>query len=174
MLKAFEWEVVVVDEAHRLKNNNSKLFQVLSTYKTTHRLLLTGTPLQNSTRLILCADISDLSELFYLLHFLSPAQFNNLENFQSEFSNLTKEDQIAKLHKLLSNHLLRRVKHDVMQKLIPPKTELIVPVELTDLQKQYYKAILTRNYQVLNRGQKGTVSLLSIHCKSLPLLSQIS
>lgn len=61
-LKPFQWEVLVVDEAHRyiivivlsyfynyrLKNNNSKLFQVLSTYKTKFRLLLTGTPLQNN------------------------------------------------------------------------------------------------------------------------------
>lgn len=44
-LRKFHWETMVVDEAHRLKNNESKFFKIASTIKTKHKLLLTGTPL---------------------------------------------------------------------------------------------------------------------------------
>jgi SNF2 family DNA or RNA helicase len=64
VLSSVDWEVLVVDEAHRLKNNQSKFFQVLSQYKVKYRLLLTGTPLQNN-----------LEELFNLLNFLSAKDF---------------------------------------------------------------------------------------------------
>lgn len=46
VLRKFDWATLVVDEGHRLKNKESKLFQTLKTYATTHRILLTGTPLQ--------------------------------------------------------------------------------------------------------------------------------
>lgn len=46
VLRKFEWATLIVDEGHRLKNKESKLFQTLKTYATTHRILLTGTPLQ--------------------------------------------------------------------------------------------------------------------------------
>lgn len=63
-LGSVDWKVLVVDEAHRLKNNQSKFFRVLAQYKIDYKLLLTGTPLQNN-----------LEELFHLLNFLSPDNF---------------------------------------------------------------------------------------------------
>lgn len=86
-----------------------------------------------------------------------------MTEFETEFASLNKEEQIAKLHKMLGPHLLRRLKADVM-KALPPKSEIIVRVDLTPLQKQFYRAILTRNFEVLNRGNARTsqVSLLNI------------
>jgi len=73
--------------------------------------------------------------------------FSSLEKFESEFPSLEKEEQVKKLHALLAPHMLRRVKEDVKLK-IPPKSEFIVRVELSRVQKELYRAILTKNYQV--------------------------
>uniref|UniRef100_A0A6Q2X3Y5 DNA helicase n=1 Tax=Esox lucius TaxID=8010 RepID=A0A6Q2X3Y5_ESOLU len=150
-LKSIDWACLVVDEAHRLKNNQSKFFRRLNDYKIDHKLLLTGTPLQNN-----------LEELFHLLNFLTPNRFNNLEGFLEEFADISKEDQIKKLHDLLGPHMLRRLKADVFKNM-PAKTELIVRVELSPMQKKYYKLILTRNFEALNsKGGGNQVSLLNI------------
>uniref|UniRef100_A0A6I8PM44 Chromodomain helicase DNA binding protein 3 n=1 Tax=Ornithorhynchus anatinus TaxID=9258 RepID=A0A6I8PM44_ORNAN len=150
-LGSIRWACLVVDEAHRLKNNQSKFFRVLNGYKIDHKLLLTGTPLQNN-----------LEELFHLLNFLTPERFHNLEGFLEEFADISKEDQIKKLHDLLGPHMLRRLKADVFKNM-PAKTELIVRVELSPMQKKYYKYILTRNFEALNsRGGGNQVSLLNI------------
>ncbi|XP_069502400.1 chromodomain-helicase-DNA-binding protein 3 isoform X4 [Ambystoma mexicanum] len=150
-LGSIRWACLVVDEAHRLKNNQSKFFRILNGYKIDHKLLLTGTPLQNN-----------LEELFHLLNFLTPERFNNLDGFLEEFADISKEDQIKKLHDLLGPHMLRRLKADVFKNM-PAKTELIVRVELSNMQKKYYKFILTRNFEALNsRGGGNQVSLLNI------------
>uniref|UniRef100_A0A671REJ7 Chromodomain-helicase-DNA-binding protein 4-like n=1 Tax=Sinocyclocheilus anshuiensis TaxID=1608454 RepID=A0A671REJ7_9TELE len=151
ILGSIDWACLVVDEAHRLKNNQSKFFRVLNNYPLQHKLLLTGTPLQNN-----------LEELFHLLNFLTPERFNNLEGFLEEFADIAKEDQIKKLHDMLGPHMLRRLKADVF-KHMPSKTELILRVELSPMQKKYYKYILTRNFEALNtRGGGNQVSLLNV------------
>ncbi|XP_018079795.1 chromodomain helicase DNA binding protein 4 L homeolog isoform X1 [Xenopus laevis] len=151
VLGSIDWACLVVDEAHRLKNNQSKFFRVLNGYPLQHKLLLTGTPLQNN-----------LEELFHLLNFLTPERFNNLEGFLEEFADIAKEDQIKKLHDMLGPHMLRRLKADVFKNM-PSKTELIVRVELSPMQKKYYKFILTRNFEALNtRGGGNQVSLLNV------------
>ncbi|XP_041868076.1 chromodomain-helicase-DNA-binding protein 4a [Melanotaenia boesemani] len=150
-LGSIDWACLVVDEAHRLKNNQSKFFRVLNNYSLQHKLLLTGTPLQNN-----------LEELFHLLNFLTPERFNNLEVFLEEFADIAKEDQIKKLHDMLGPHMLRRLKADVF-KHMPSKTELIVRVELSPMQKKYYKFILTKNFEALNtKGGGNQVSLLNV------------
>ncbi|XP_028281494.1 chromodomain-helicase-DNA-binding protein 4a isoform X3 [Parambassis ranga] len=151
VLGSIDWACLVVDEAHRLKNNQSKFFRVLNNYSLQHKLLLTGTPLQNN-----------LEELFHLLNFLTPERFNNLEVFLEEFADIAKEDQIKKLHDMLGPHMLRRLKADVF-KHMPSKTELIVRVELSPMQKKYYKFILTKNFEALNtKGGGNQVSLLNV------------
>uniref|UniRef100_A0A4W5NAR0 Uncharacterized protein n=1 Tax=Hucho hucho TaxID=62062 RepID=A0A4W5NAR0_9TELE len=151
VLGSIDWACLVVDEAHRLKNNQSKFFRILNNYPLQHKLLLTGTPLQNN-----------LEELFHLLNFLTPVRFNNLEGFLEEFADIAKEDQIKKLHDMLGPHMLRRLKADVF-KHMPSKTELILRVELSPMQKKYYKFILTRNFDALNtRGGGNQVSLLNV------------
>lgn len=150
-LSSIDWQMLVVDEAHRLKNNQSKFFRVLNSYRLNHKLLLTGTPLQNN-----------LEELFHLLNFLSPENFNDLPCFLNEFADIAKEEQVQKLHDMLGPHLLRRLKADVL-KGMPSKSEFIVRVDLAPMQKKFYKWILTRNFEALNtKGGGQQVSLINI------------
>lgn len=141
-LKPIYWRVNVVDEAHRLKNKSSKLAEILSTYQLEHRVLATGTPLQNR-----------LEELFALLHFLEPERFPDEEEFLAEFGDLKKSEDVNKLQALLRPFMLRRLKEDV-EKTIPVKEETIVEVELTPPQKKYYRAILERNFGFLVNNKK--------------------
>ncbi|XP_055600727.1 chromodomain-helicase-DNA-binding protein Mi-2 homolog [Uranotaenia lowii] len=150
-LGSIEWAALVVDEAHRLKSNQSKFFKMLANYNIAYKLLLTGTPLQNN-----------LEELFHLLNFLNKDKFNDLSTFQNEFADISKEDQVKKLHELLGPHMLRRLKADVLKNM-PTKSEFIVRVDLSPLQKKFYKYILTRNFEALNpRGGGGACSLINI------------
>ncbi|XP_017051832.1 chromodomain-helicase-DNA-binding protein 3 [Drosophila ficusphila] len=150
VLGSIEWAALVVDEAHRLKNSLSKFFRTLSRYYIDYKLLLTGTPLQNN-----------LEELFHLLNFLSPHKFDNLRAFQDEFADVTKEEQVKRLHEILRPHMLRRLKADVLKKM-PPKSEFIVRVELSAMQKKFYKFILTKNLGALNsKGAGRKCSLLN-------------
>ncbi|XP_054157969.1 chromodomain-helicase-DNA-binding protein 4-like [Oppia nitens] len=151
LLGSIDWKVLVVDEAHRLKSSGSLFFRTLNSYHVEHKLLLTGTPLQNN-----------LEELFNLLNFLSPDRFCDMEGFLNEFAEIAKEEQVKKLHDLLGPHLLRRLKADVLKNM-PSKSEFLVRVDLAPLQKKYYKFILTRNFDALNiKGGGKQVSLLNI------------
>ena len=149
-LGSVQWEILVVDEAHRLKNNQSKFFKILAGYAITYKMLLTGTPLQNN-----------LEELFYLLNFLTPGKFNDLSKFQQDFEDIGKEDQVRLLHELLGPHMLRRLKADVLKNM-PSKSEFIVRTNLAPIQKKVYKNILTRNFDALNSKGGAQVSLLNI------------
>ena len=124
---------------------------MLDQYKIEYRLLLTGTPLQNN-----------LEELYHLLNFLSKDKFGSIQEFLDMFSDISKEEQVKKLHDLLASHMLRRLKQDVLKDL-PSKSEFIVRVDLSPLQKKYYRHILTRNFEALNsKGGGANVSLLNI------------
>jgi hypothetical protein len=148
-LAKIQWKFCVVDEAHRLKNKNSKLFKALKTFDLEHRVLLTGTPIQNN-----------IEELWTLLNFIAAQNFCSLQEFSSEFGDLKDSSQVEKLHNVLRPYLLRRLKEDVAKN-IPPKEETVIEVELTILQKQYYKAVLERNRSFLNKGcQKSNVPKL--------------
>jgi SNF2 family DNA or RNA helicase len=152
-LAQIDWQLMVVDEAHRLKNRNSKLSNILHTKFTyENMLLLTGTPLQNN-----------VEELWVLLNFLDGKKFASKENFLESFGELTDSAQVERLHSELKPFLLRRMKEDV-EKSLAPKEETIIEVELTVLQKQYYRAIYEKNTEFLSRGgRKGdTPSLMNV------------
>jgi hypothetical protein len=86
-----------------------------------------------------------------------------LDNFLQEFGELKEAAQVKSLHSLLKPYLLRRMKEDV-EKSLAPKEETIIEVELTRIQKKYYKAILERNFEHLRGGgsSKNLPSLLNI------------
>jgi SNF2 family DNA or RNA helicase len=132
-----------VDEAHRLKNHQSRLFADLCNVPRDFCLLLTGTPLQNSTE-----------ELWSLLNFSDPKAFASKENFVEKFGQLSDSKQVSELHSVLRPYLLRRVKEDV-EKSLPPKEETILEVTLTPIQKTYYKAIYEKNTTFLFKGSKS-------------------
>ena len=80
----------------------------------------------------------------------------------TELSNTNEKKGYAKLHKVLEPFILRRVKKDV-EKDLPAKVEQILRVDMSRLQKQYYKFILTKNYDALTKGNKGsTVSFVNV------------
>ncbi|OXB74221.1 UNVERIFIED_CONTAM: hypothetical protein H355_009998 [Colinus virginianus] len=139
-LRNIPWRCVVIDEAHRLKNRNCKLLEGLKMMDLEHKVLLTGTPLQNT-----------VEELFSLLHFLEPGRFPSETTFMQEFGDLKTEEQVQKLQAILKPMMLRRLKEDV-EKNLAPKEETIIEVELTNIQKKYYRAILEKNFAFLSKG----------------------
>ncbi|KAK5085011.1 ATP-dependent DNA helicase Hrp3 [Lithohypha guttulata] len=148
-LSQIKWQFMAVDEAHRLKNRESQLYDRLREFKAPARLLITGTPVQNN-----------LGELSALFDFINPGIVNIDENMD-----LTTEEASAKISQLteeIKPYMLRRTKNKV-EKDLPPKTEKIIRVELSDVQLEYYKNILTKNYAALNQGAKGQKqSLLNV------------
>ncbi|KAL0903158.1 hypothetical protein M5K25_027515 [Dendrobium thyrsiflorum] len=142
-LKRFSWRYVIIDEAHRIKNENSLLSKTMRLYNTNYRLLITGTPLQNN-----------LHELWSLLNFLLPEIFSSAETFDDWFQISGENDQqevVQQLHKVLRPFLLRRLKSDV-EKGLPPKKETILKVGMSQMQKNYYRALLQKDLDVINAG----------------------
>ncbi|KAH8869088.1 Chromodomain-helicase-DNA-binding protein 7 [Schistosoma japonicum] len=134
------WAAAVIDEAHRLKNKKCKLGEGLRYLDLDHRVLLTGTPLQNN-----------VEELFGLLNFLEPEKFSCATTFVAEYGELKTEEQVERLKTVLKPMMLRRLKEDV-EKSLAPKEETVVEVELTNIQKKYYRAIMERNFSFLCKG----------------------
>lgn len=142
------FRVAVVDEAHRLRNQKGKLLECMreiSAKGTMHygfqsRVLMSGTPLQNS-----------LEELWTLLNFIEPFKFPDHVDFTNRFGNMASQAQVETLQQMISPYMLRRVKEDVAKD-IPAKEETVIDVELTSIQKQYYRAIFEHNHAFLNIG----------------------
>lgn len=151
-LSTIRWRAVVVDEAHALKNRESQLQQALKSLHYDYILLLTGTPLQN-----------DIPELWSLLNVIKPERYQHQSEFAAMYGQLKDSEQVQRLQQELAPIMLRRQKEDV-EKSIPPKEETLVHVELTRLQKAYYRAVLERNRAFLLRGASSApaASLMNI------------
>ena len=119
--KRVKWHHMILDEAQAIKNFNSQRWSVLLSFDSRNRLLLTGTPIQNS-----------MAELWALLHFIMPDLFDSHDQFQEWFSKdieaqcQNDEGEINKrhlerLHKVLKPFMLRRVKKDVENEIGPKK-----------------------------------------------------
>ena len=142
------FRVSVVDEAHRLRNQKGKLLECMKEVSAKgtlqhgyqSRVLISGTPLQN-----------DLTELWTLLNFIEPFKFPDIDSFLHHFGNMKSKEQVENLQQKISPFMLRRVKEDVAKD-IPAKEETVIDVELTSIQKQYYRAIFEHNHAFLNMG----------------------
>jgi len=113
-LGPINWQYIVIDEAHRLKNKDCKLLAELKQFKFEHLLLLTGflfsiflfsltskgTPLQNN-----------IEELWTLLNFLDPSDFPNPDEFLEQFGELKDAEQVKKLHEVLRPYLVSHLSH---------------------------------------------------------------
>ncbi|GMP88119.1 hypothetical protein CsSME_00040216 [Camellia sinensis var. sinensis] len=161
-LSKLHWHYIIIDEGHRIKNASCKLNADLKHYISSHRLLLTGTPLQNN-----------LEELWALLNFLLPNIFNSSEDFSQWFNKpfesngdnspdqalLSEEENlliINRLHQVLRPFVLRRLKHKVENQL-PEKIERLVRCEAS----AYQKLLMTRVED--NLGAIGTSKARSVH-----------
>lgn len=153
VLRHYNWRYMIVDEGQRIKNHNSQLACVLRKINSVHRLILTGTPLQN-----------DLNELWALLNFLQPDIFNDLNVFQSWFDvkemqheagaqkileQESKKNIVSMLREILKPFMLRRIKEEVGLNL-PNKKEMIVYAPITEIQRELYTAVLNYDSHVLS------------------------
>lgn len=158
-LMAMEWELLVVDEAHRLKSHTSKLAVNLrhDKFRFNHTLLLTGTPIQNN-----------MSELWSLMNVIDPDTFDDCDEFMERYDNMQTKERVDELHELIRPYILRRLKEDV-EKSVPPKEETLIEVEMTVLQKQYYRALYEKNVQFLHRDVKKALDGPSLNNLSMQL-----
>jgi SWI/SNF-related matrix-associated actin-dependent regulator of chromatin subfamily A member 5 len=152
--KQFNWRYLIIDEAHRIKNEKSVLSMVVRLYKSQYRLLITGTPLQNN-----------LHELWALLNFLLPDVFSSSEDFDAWFNLKGGEENaqevITKLHRVLRPFLLRRIKAEVAQGL-PPKKEVKIFVGMSKMQRDLYTNILMKDIDAINGNGGSRTRLLNI------------
>lgn len=156
-LSKVRWKYMIIDEGHRMKNHHCKLTQVLNTYYSApHRLLLTGTPLQNK-----------LPELWALLNFLLPSIFKSCANFEQWFNapfamtgekvELNNEETlliIRRLHKVLRPFLLRRLKKEVESQL-PEKVEYVIKCDMSALQRLLYRHMQSKGVLLTDGSEKG-------------------
>lgn len=151
--RKFQWKYLVVDEAHKLKNEESKAHLALISLPSTQRLIITGTPLQNN-----------LKELWALLHFLAPHLFSESSSFETWFDTASGQQDtevMENIHKMLSPLMLRRLKSEVNTG-IPPKKEIYVSCRLTKKQREWYLHVLSKDAEVLNKSKGGTTVLTNI------------
>lgn len=143
-LTAIRWEVLVIDEAHRLKNVNSKLASILrdARFEFGHKLLLTGTPIQNS-----------VEEFWSLLNLIDPDRFDDADGFMEQYGNMKSKERIDQLHEEIRPYILRRLKEDV-EKSMPAKSETLIEVELSIHQKKWYRALYEKNVGFLHKNRK--------------------
>ena len=133
------WNYMILDEAQAIKNIASQRWNTLLSFNCRNRLLLSGTPIQNS-----------MSELWALLHFIMPNLFDSHEQFQDWFSKDIEahsqdkgelnQEQLKRLHQILKPFMLRRVKKDVEHE-IGPKVEYEILCYMTEKQKVLYNSI---------------------------------
>ncbi|KAI7821877.1 SNF2 family N-terminal domain-containing protein [Gamsiella multidivaricata] len=134
-----KWQYMVLDEAQAIKSSSSARWKTLLGFNCRNRLLLTGTPIQNS-----------MQELWALLHFIMPSLFDSHEEFSEWFSKdieshaenkgSLNEHQLKRLHMILKPFMLRRIKKNVQNEL-GDKIELEVSCELTARQRALYRGL---------------------------------
>ena len=151
---------LILDEAHYIKNFKSQRWQTLLTLSSRRRLLLTGTPLQNS-----------LMELWALMHFLMPHLFRSQEEFKQWFSTpLTSHVEggpavdmslVRRLHAVLRPFVLRRLKSEVAKQL-PGKFEHVLKCRLSTRQRFLYEDFMSRSSTRAKLASGSFLSMMNV------------
>ncbi|KAM6461060.1 chromatin-remodeling ATPase INO80 isoform 1-T2 [Liasis olivaceus] len=164
-----KWQYMVLDEAQALKSSSSVRWKILLQFQCRNRLLLTGTPIQNT-----------MAELWALLHFIMPTLFDSHEEFNEWFSkdieshaenkSAIDENQLSRLHMILKPFMLRRIKKDVENEL-SDKIEILMYCQQTSRQKLLYQALknkisiddlLQSSMGTTQQAQNTTSSLMNL------------
>ena len=136
-----QWNTVCLDEAHVIKNRQTKTSAVVMKLQATHRIILTGTPVQNH-----------LGELWNLFQFANPGLLGSHEQFRQKYivpiEQQDNKERSRQLKRIVSPFMLRRTKQEVIEEL-PDKTEINIPVELSDDELAVYEVIRRRAKQLL-------------------------
>ena len=146
-LAAFEWTCCILDEGHLLKNPQTATARASKRLKSTHRIILTGTPVQNK-----------VSEIWAMFDFLLPNFLGTWKSFSKEYARPIMRSQqpgasaalvqegmtkLKLLHQQVLPFILRREKEQVLTEL-PPKNMTVVRVPLSDLQQSVYHDFCTK------------------------------
>ena len=142
-----QWNTVCLDEAHVIKNRQTKTSAVVMRLQATHRIILTGTPVQNH-----------LGELWNLFQFANPGLLGSHEQFRQKYivpiELQDNKERSRQLKRIVSPFMLRRTKQEVIEEL-PDKTEVNLPVELSDDELAVYEVIRRRAKQLLEDEPSG-------------------
>jgi SWI/SNF-related matrix-associated actin-dependent regulator of chromatin subfamily A member 5 len=136
------WRTMILDEGHKVKNEDTAAHAVLSRVHRQHTVLLTGTPVQNN-----------MHELYAILAFLHPDVFTSARSFDDAFDLSAKEHRVDSktldhAHYLMKPFVLRRVKGEVEVSL-PEKTETKIMCPLSPAQTFWYRRLLQRESSAL-------------------------
>ena len=149
-----QWNTAVLDEAHNIKNRGTKSSAACMNLQAFHRIILTGTPVQNH-----------LGELWNLFQFINPGLLGSYEQFNQKFiipiSTLMDNERQQQLQGLVAPFMLRRTKQAVVKEL-PEKTEITLDVELTDDEMAFYEVIRREAEQKFKEeGDQLTINALA-------------
>ncbi len=168
LLKEFQFNYVILDESQIIKNPNSKIYKAVVELKAKHKLVLTGTPIENS-----------LTDLWSQMNFINKGLLGNFSFFKKEFVTPIEkhkdEQQSAKLQSLIQPFVLRRTKEQVA-KYLPDKTEQTVWCDMTEKQKQIYdkELNLVRNSILEGMESDGKKASTVVVLQALTKLRQIA
>jgi SNF2 family DNA or RNA helicase len=144
LLKTFFFEYIILDESQNIKNPASKSFKAVKTLKSQFKLILSGTPVENT-----------VNDLWTQMSFINPGLLGSQTLFYTEFvipiEKKKDEEKASKLQALIKPFVLRRTKTQVATEL-PPKTENLFYCQMSEVQKEYYEEIKSeyRNELLLN------------------------
>ncbi|KAL8935807.1 MAG: hypothetical protein Q9211_004504, partial [Gyalolechia sp. 1 TL-2023] len=179
LLKGQDVDLIVADEAHRLKTAKNKSAAAINAFPTARRIFLTGTPVQN-----------DLSELYVLVDTVNPGSLGNIKAFTRDFEfpiNRGRqpgassaeveegEDRNKELVRRTSPFILRRTAN-VLASYLPAKTEYIIFCKPTETQKALYRYLTdSQTFRAAASGKSGCplqlITLLKKACNSPSLLN---
>ncbi len=155
-LEAIEWDTLVLDEAQTIRNPEAQITQAIHRLRGKFRVSLSGTPVENS-----------LQDLWSQFQFLNPGLLGSRAEFERDIARPVSEGDkraIQKLRTRVQPFTLRRLKREVARDL-PPKTEVVVECELTELERRTYEGILLASrsevLQKLESGE-GVFSILEV------------